>query len=132
VAGSMILAGIMLKLGGYGLLLVYPLISLGLATAAVRRLRLIGGSIIAVLILRVTDIKVIIAYSSVVHMAIIIAVMIGLRTIGVIGGILIILAHGLTSSGIFRGVNIMYERSHTRRILMNKGLLRSNASFTIY
>ena len=132
VSGSIILAGIMLKLGGYGLILVYPLLKLGLALRATRRLSLVGGSIVAVLILRVTDIKVIIAYSSVVHIAIIIVVFIGVRIIGIIGGLLIILAHGLTSSGIFRGVNIIYERRHTRSLIINKGLLRINASLTMY
>lgn len=43
-----------------------------------------------------------------------------------------ILAHGLTSSGIFRAANIMYERSHSRSLIVNKGLLRGLRSFTVF
>ncbi len=42
------------------------------------------------------------------------------------------LAHGLTSSGIFRGANIIYERSHSRRIILNKGVLRALPAFTLF
>lgn len=80
----------------------------------------------AILILRKSDIKVMIAYSSVVHMAIVRALFLsGLET-GLTGGILIIISHGFTSSGIFSGANIIYERSHRRGIMANKGLLSLN------
>lgn len=42
------------------------------------------------------------------------------------------LAHGLTSSGMFRGANIMYERSHSRRLFLNKGVLRNAPVFTLF
>lgn len=92
---------------------------------------IIGGFISAIIIMRLSDVKVIIAYSSVVHIGIVAVVMLGVRRLGLSGGLLIILAHGLTSSGIFRGANIIYERSHSRRLVNNKGGLSSDGSMRI-
>ena len=83
-------------------------------------------------ILQMLDLKVAIAYSSVVHIRIVIAVFIGIRTIGIAGGIWMIIAHGLTSSGMFRAANIIYERSHSRSLIVNKGLLRGVRVFTLF
>ena len=76
--------------------------------------------------------KVAIAYSSVVHIGIVIAVFLGIRRIGFVGGLLIMVAHGLTSSGIFRAANIMYERGHSRSMSVNKGLLSRIRRFTVF
>lgn len=132
VSGSMILAGVLLKLGGFGLYLVSPASSLGHSyIRGVIRLSLVGGGLVAVLILRTTDLKVSIAYSSVVHMRIVVVIFMGVGLVGYAGGILIMVAHGLTSSGMFSGVNIMYERSHRRRLILNKGLLAFAPFFTL-
>ena len=69
----------------------------GLASIAI-----MGGGILALGIIQILDLKVAIAYSSVVHIRIVILVFMGVRTVGVGGGIWMILAHGLTSSGMFR------------------------------
>jgi len=82
--------------------------------------------------LRALDLKVRIAYSSVVHMRIVIAVLLGVRAGGLFGGILIIVAHGVTSSAIFRGANIMYERTHSRRMMMIKGVLSVNPHLSLW
>jgi len=95
------------------------------------RVALIGGGLLAVLILRTLDLKVGIAYSSVVHMGIVIAVLFGASAAGLLGGVLIIVAHGVTSSGIFRGANIIYERTHSRSIAIIKGALSHNPHFTL-
>merc|ERR1711936_1025701 len=66
---------------------------------------------------------VIIAYSSVVHIALIIINILSLNFWSLTGSIIIIVAHGICSSGIFSCANIIYERSHSRRIIMNKAKL---------
>lgn len=73
VAGSIILAGVLLKLGGYGLYRLNFLLAPGIFNYSISILRLVGASILGLMCCRLRDIKVIIAYSSVVHIAIIIA-----------------------------------------------------------
>ena len=85
--------------------------------------RLLGGIILGIACLTFRDIKVIIAYSSVVHMAIIIVSFLSAFIAGLTGGIIVIIAHGICSSGIFACANMMYERSHSRRLIINKGTL---------
>ena len=132
VSGSIILAGVLLKLGGYGLILS-SLIRLNIFLAKiVIIISIFGGSILALEILVLLDIKVIIAYSSVVHMSIVSALILSELEMGIIGAVLMIISHGFTSSAIFSGANIIYERSHTRRIILNKGLLSLNPRITIF
>jgi NADH-ubiquinone oxidoreductase chain 4 len=82
-----------------------------------------GGSILRVVCLRHRDMKVLIAYSSVVHMALVIAGILSSNSWGIEGGMIIMVAHGACSSGIFAQANIIYERSHSRRLILNKGYL---------
>lgn len=126
VSGSMILAGVLLKLGGYGLMQFIKIV--WKYTLFVNfyyiGLRLVGGFLIRLVCLRQSDLKILVAYSSVSHMGIILAGFITLRIWGVLGAFTIILAHGLCSSGLFYLCNLVYERSGSRRLLINKGILR--------
>lgn len=125
VAGSIILAGVLLKLGGYGLIRVLPLfpkINLLIAWIWIS-IGVLGGIIVSFICLRQVDIKSLIAYSSVAHIGLILC---GLSTSnfwGLRGRIIIIIGHGLCSSGLFCLANIVYERTKRRSLLINKGLL---------
>merc|ERR1719347_2481676 len=94
-------------------------------------LALIGGGILGVLCIVQRDIKVVIAYSSVVHIALVIAGRLRLTKWGFEGVLVIILAHGVCSSGIFAAANMIYERRHSRRFFFNSGLLNRKAIFRI-
>nr|AII41704.1 NADH dehydrogenase subunit 4 [Petrobiellus sp. 2 JZ-2014] len=125
VSGSMILAGVLLKLGGYGLLRVFPvmLILCSLFNFIWIILSLVGGVFISLVCLRQSDLKALIAYSSVAHMGIVLAGMMNLSYWGLSGCLVLMIGHGLCSSGLFAMANICYERLGSRSLLVNKGLL---------
>jgi len=81
-----------------------------------------GGGLLSVLCLSIRDIKILIAYSSVVHIALIIFNLKILFPLSLAGRIIVILAHGVCSSGLFATANMLYERSHSRALILNKGL----------
>nr|BAY00625.1 NADH dehydrogenase subunit 4 [Scombrops sp. SI-2017] len=124
VAGSMILAAVLLKLGGYGMIrmlvmlepltkeMSYPFIIFALWGVVMT------GSIC----LRQTDLKSLIAYSSVSHMGLVVGGILIQTPWGFTGAIILMIAHGLTSSALFCLANTNYERTHSRTLVLTRGL----------
>ena len=134
VSGSMILAGILLKLGRYGLFRLYSkfyFISFHLSTP-ILILRIWGACIASTLCLRQSDIKALIAYSSVRHIGLVRAGILSLNSWGWTRALLLIIAHGLISSALFSIANITYETSSTRNLIIIKGLINLFPSLTIW
>lgn len=125
VSGSMILAGIILKLGGYGFLrLIIIFLTVGVKINFLFILvSLFGGFVISLICLRQRDIKSLIAYSSVSHIGLVLGGIMTMNSWGFYGSLIIIISHGLCSSGLFCLANITYERLGRRRLFLNKGLI---------
>jgi len=125
VAGSIILAGVLLKLGGYGLVRVLPIFSYfnkNLSWVWIR-VSVVGGVIVSIICMRQVDIKALIAYSSVAHIGLVLCGLVVFGWWGLNGAVIVIIGHGLCSSGLFCLANIVYERIRRRRLLISKGLL---------
>nr|QHN51357.1 NADH dehydrogenase subunit 4 [Lissotriton vulgaris] len=123
VAGSMILAAVLLKLGGYGIIRIsmiltpltkemsYPFMVLALW----------GVVMTSLICMRQTDLKSLIAYSSVSHMGLVIAAILIQTPWSLTGAIILMISHGLISSALFCLANLNYERTHSRTLLLVRG-----------
>ena len=124
-AGSVILASILLKMGTYGFLR-FTLPMLPDATVSFTKpmiaLSIIGIIYGAYMALAQTDIKKLIAYSSVSHMGFVTLGIFVLNIQGIEGAVMQMVNHGITTGGLFLCVGIIYERTHSRQILDNTGL----------
>ena len=125
VGGSMFLAGVLLKLGSYGLLLFLPTVKMNQVLSIYLSLSLLGSLISAMVCLRQGDIKVLIAYSSVVHMGVVNLGFLRGTEIGYTCGLIMILAHGLCSPLLFSFAFWLYQISHSRQLLNNSFLAPS-------
>jgi len=135
VAGSMILAGVLLKLGRYGLWRVFiSIFSSFYATLGevLVVLGLVGGLLRAFVCLVQVDMKALVAYSSVVHIGLLLAGMRTLFVTGYLGAFCIIIGHGVVSSGLFYLVGCRFDRRGRRSLLVGKGLMMVFPALTIF
>nr|CUS58573.1 TPA: NADH dehydrogenase subunit 4 [Hydractinia symbiolongicarpus] len=125
IAGSVLLAGILLKLGGYGFIrFSYPLFPLASEyfTPIVIILSLIAIIYASFTTCRQSDVKRLIAYSSVAHMGLVTLSIFIHSYEGIIASIIMMIAHGLVSSGLFMCSSVIYVRHHSRTIRYFRGL----------
>ena len=123
VSGSMILAGVLLKLGAYGVLnlLIFRGGLIVYLKILLRGLSFIGVVLVCFLRVRQLDIKLMVAYSSIVHMGPVLMSFLYGFEFGLISGNFMLLAHGLCSSALFYILNLGYERQHSRRLFVIRG-----------
>nr|ABF51588.1 NADH dehydrogenase subunit 4 [Colobus angolensis] len=124
IAGSMVLAAVFLKLGGYGMMRLTPILDPLTEYMAYPflMLSLWGMIMTSSICLRQTDLKSLIAYSSVSHMALVIVASLIQTPWSFTGAIILMIAHGLTSSMLFCLANSNYERTHSRIMMLSRGL----------
>jgi NADH-quinone oxidoreductase subunit M len=134
-AGSVILAGVLLKMGTYGFMkLAFPLFP-----DATRLLAPVFGTLAVVSILYgaclalvQTDIKKIIAYSSISHLGYVMLGLVSLDLLGIQGAVIQMVSHGLVAGGLFLMVGMIYERCHTRELAAYGGLAKLLPVYSVF
>nr|ASV48052.1 NADH dehydrogenase subunit 4 [Dendrobates auratus] len=123
IAGSMILAGTLLKLGGYGILRMMAVIddSFLFFAPPLITFSLFGVFLSAILCSRQTDLKSLIAFSSVSHMGLVIAASMIKTDWSIAGAMVLMISHGLVSSALFCLANTSYERTNSRTLILLQG-----------
>lgn len=136
LSGSVLLAGVVLKLAIFAIFrLLLPTLELAtlLFVPFIMTLAVITIFWSSLVTLRQTDMKVLIAYSSISHMAVCIIAVLANSEIGLLGGIMLGIAHGLVSPALFIAVGgILYDRYHQRLVWYYQGLNQFMPIFTIY
>ncbi|MDX1924016.1 MAG: NADH-quinone oxidoreductase subunit M [Rickettsiaceae bacterium] len=134
-SGSVILAGILLKVGTYGfirvLLMMFPEASHYFAPFVIwlSVIAIIYGSVVAI---GQTDMKKMIAYSSVAHMGYVTGGIFSFSSEGMIGAIFQMISHGVVSSGLFIVIGFLYERMHTKEISAYGGMSQSMPILAVF
>ena len=133
--GSVILAGVLLKLGTYGMIrFLIPLFPYATKffSIFVYILCIIGIIYISYIILNQIDLKKIIAYSSIIHMSVIVLGLFSFNYYGLEGAILMMITHGLVAGGLFILIGSLYKRFHTRNLLYYNSLVSYLPIFSIF
>ena len=134
-AGSVILAGVLLKMGGYGFIrFLLPMFPEGTAQWfwLVMGLSMVAIVYTSLVALVQTDMKKLIAYSSVAHMAFVTLGLMAFNRQGIEGAMLVMLSHGLVSGALFLCVGVIYDRLHTRDIARYDGLADSMPKYALF
>lgn len=134
-AGSVILAGVLLKMGTYGLLrFSIPMFPQAAHAAAPLMITLgvIGIIYGALIAWRQTDVKKLIAYSSVSHLGFVVAGLFALNEMGITGALYQMVNHGVSTGALFLLVGVLYERRHTREMKDFSGLAKSMPWFAFF
>nr|YP_009468961.1 NADH dehydrogenase subunit 4 [Peregrinus maidis]AVC55497.1 NADH dehydrogenase subunit 4 [Peregrinus maidis] len=132
--GSMVLAGVMLKLGGYGLIRVLYLFTdlVIYYSYFFISISLLGSVYVSLFCVFQTDFKVLIAYSSVSHMSLVICGLMTLTSYGYFGSLYLMLSHGLVSSGLFYLIGCLFDRFGSRSMFLMKGLINFMPSYMMF
>lgn len=134
-AGSVILAGILLKMGTYGFVRLFlpiiPKITIDLLMPWLMSLAIIGVIYGALIAMIQKDMKKLVAYSSVSHLGLCMIGLFSLNPNGIMGGIFQMINHGISTSALFLLVGIVYERRHTRLIAEYGGLSKSMPIYAV-
>jgi len=134
-AGSVILAGVLLKMGGYGFirfsLPMFPEASAQLAWL-IWGLSMVAVVYTSLVALVQSDMKKLIAYSSVAHMAIVTVGLFAFNQQGLEGAMMVMLGHGLVSGALFLCVGVIYDRLHTREIDRYGGLADNMPKYALF